>query len=544
MSKVAQYLNEHLQGEVTTNENIRRVFSRDGSVLHIVPDMVVYPRSTSDIRKVARFSWQLAEKGHKLPITTRGGGTDTTGAAIGDGVILNMFSHLNTIFEVDQKQKLVRVQPGVTFKALNDALRLHNLYIPSFPASQAYSTIGGAIANNATGIMSGKYGSTGEWVYQLEVILSNGDVLQTGRQNKRDVSKKRGLQTFEGEIYRNIDHLISDNTGLIDSLSADIRDNVGYNILEVKKRDGSIDLTPLFVGSQGTLGIISEIIMKAEVLPAGPPLVVALAFSDHESTRDALDALRSLDPSILELIDGRLFEAAQVRGKRYDFYKEALDQGEVAAVVIVEYDNPGDHAKKKIAKKIAKMFDPQSVYVRIERDSIKAAELQALKTVTDLSLLPDKPELSAPPLMEGAYVPPERLEDFAKTLKSLESKLHVELPLCGHAGDNVYYTRPLLDFSKVGDRQKVFRLLAEWSTLVAAHGGALISENGEGRLKAAFAYTELDDDIKGLHTSVRDIFDPLGIMNTGVKQAIDPKKLAENLRSDYDGSDFAVYGVN
>ncbi len=541
-SKVAQYLNEHLLGEVTTNEHVRKQYATDGSVLRIVPDMIIYPRTTSDIRKVARFSWQLAEKGHKLPITVRGGGTDQTGAAIGSGVILDVRAHMNTIFELDVKQRLVRVQPGVTFKALNDALRLQGFRIPSYPQSQAYSTIGGAIANNAGGVLSGKYGATGEWIHQLEVILSNGEVLQTGRVSKRDLNKKKGLQTFEGELYRNVDNLLTDNASLIEKLAVDGRDNAGYNVVDVSRRDGSVDLTPLVVGSQGTLGIISEIIMKVQPIPEYP-LVGALAFPDHDAARDALDVLRALDPSVLELIDGRMFEAAADRGKSYAFYDEAVDQGGVAAVVVVEYDQQGEYAKKKITKKIEKLFEKQQAYIALERKPETGDELRALVQASVLPLLPEKPEQSVPQILEGAYIPQERLEDFAKAVETLETKNHVALPLCGHAGEHIYYVRPQLDFHKVGDRQKVFKLLAEWSAAVFAHGGSLIGMSGEGRLKAAFAYKDLDDDVKELYTSIRDLFDPLGFLNTGVKQAVELKKLAGDFRADYDGSDFAQYAV-
>ena len=542
-SKVAQYLNEHLLGEVTTNDHVRKQYASDGGVLHIVPDMVIYPRTTSDIRKVARFSWQLAEKGHQLSITPRGGGTDQTGGAIGSGVILDVRAHMNEIFEIDVKQKLVRVQPGVTFKTLNDALRLHGLCIPTYPQSHAYSTVGGAIANNASGIMSGKYGTISEWIHQIEVILSNGEVLQTGRVSKRDLNKKKGLQTFEGEVYRSVDNLIADNDALIDSLAIDGRDNAGYNLVDTKRRDGSIDLMPLIVGSQGTLGIISEVILKTQPI-AEQPLVGALAFTDLDAARDGLDILRSLDPSVLELIDGRVFESAAKHGKSYQFYKDALDQGNVAAVVYVEYDQSGDHAKKKAAKKIQKAFEEQPVFVALERDKEKSDDLRILLQAPMLSMLPDKPEFSTPPILECAYVPQERLEDFMKAVKEMESKNHVELPLCGHAGEHTYYARPELDFHKVADRQKVFKLLAEWSVLVAAHNGSLIGMSGEGRLKAAFAYRDMDQDVRDMYKAVRDLFDPMGFMNSGVKQAVELKTLAGNLRNDYDGSDFAKYGAS
>jgi FAD/FMN-containing dehydrogenase len=110
MSKVAAYLQEHIQGEVSTNSAILTALGRDMGVLEITPEMAVYPRVTSDIRKVARFSWQLAEKGHVLPITIRGNGSDQTGGAIGKGISIVTPAHMNTVFELDPKQKLVRLQ--------------------------------------------------------------------------------------------------------------------------------------------------------------------------------------------------------------------------------------------------------------------------------------------------------------------------------------------------------------------------------------------------------------------------------------------------
>jgi len=113
MSKVAAYLRGHLAGEVSTRTDVREALSTDLGVLKIKPEMVIYPRTTNDIRKVCRFAWQLANKGHVLPVTVRGAGTDTTGAAIGKGVALVTTAHMNKIFEYDAKQKLVRYSLGL-----------------------------------------------------------------------------------------------------------------------------------------------------------------------------------------------------------------------------------------------------------------------------------------------------------------------------------------------------------------------------------------------------------------------------------------------
>jgi len=539
MNKIAQYLNEHILGEISTETNVRQAFSTDASVLTVTPEMVAYPRTTNDIRKIARFSWQLAEKGHVLPLTSRGGGSDETGGAIGKGVIVNMTAYMNTIFELDLRQKLIRLQPGVTFKALNDALALQGLHVPSAPASAAYSTIGGAIANNASGMLSGKYGATDAWVHQLEIVLSNGDVLQTGRISKRELNRKKGLQTFEGEIYRQVDNLINDHKEIIDNLAVDVRDNSGYSgIAKVKNRDGSFDLAPLFAGSQGTLGVISEVIMKADFV-SKQQAVVAVAFDTTDAARDALDILAQFDPSLLEMVDGALFEDALSRGKNYSFYNDAKDGGKVGAIIIFALDDSSERIQKKKLKKARKLLETAGAFVRMASNEPDRLELMALRDVSFVGLNPQDDELSGPPLLDGAYIPRGRFEEFSRAVDELGKKHHSELHLYGHVLDGVLYTRPAFNLHKIGDKQKLFKLLGDYAAIVAAHGGHLIGEAAEGRIKAPFAYKDLDDGVIELYGAIKDVFDPQGILNPGVKQPAELKSLVGMLRSEYSLAKFA-----
>jgi FAD/FMN-containing dehydrogenase len=538
MNKITQYLNEHILGEVTTDANVRKALSTDASVLTITPEIVAYPRITNDIRKIARFSWQLADKGHTLPITPRGSGTDQTGAAIGKGLVIDTTAHMNTIFELDAKQKLIRLQPGVNYKTLNDTLALHGLQIPAYPASYAYSTIGGAIANNSSGILSGKYGATGSWVHQLEVVLANGDVLQTGRISKRDLNRKKGLQTFEGEIYRQLDNLIADNSGVLDKLDGDIRDNVGYNgIVDVKRRDGSFDLAPLLFGSQGTLGIISEVIMKADFFSRHQLVALAVCES-YDHARDALDDIVPHDPSILEVIDGHLFKEAKRRGKKYAFQADIADE-KLGAVVLFALDDLSERVQKKKLKKIQKALRKKDLSLTVAIDEQSRLELLAVRDVSYVATHPDGDKESAPPLFDGAHVPLARFEDFSKAVHKLATKYDTDMPIYGHALGGIFYARPVIEMHKVTERQKIFKLLSDYSTIVAAHNGHLIGEAAEGRLKASFAYKQLDDDIVKLYEDIKKLFDPTGIMNPGVKQAGELKAVVSSLRTEYDMSKFA-----
>ena len=166
MNKLAQYLNQHLLGEVATDDSVTNKFATDGSILTIQPEIVAFPRRTNDIRKLLRFAWQLAEKGHQLPVAARGAGTNITGAALTNGVVVSLTEHMNKLLEYDPKQRLVRLQPGVRVGELQNALFLQGVTIPALQGIDESATIGGVIADGWTTT------DINSWVEQIEVVLN------------------------------------------------------------------------------------------------------------------------------------------------------------------------------------------------------------------------------------------------------------------------------------------------------------------------------------------------------------------------------------
>ncbi|HSH18793.1 MAG TPA: FAD-binding oxidoreductase, partial [Candidatus Saccharimonadales bacterium] len=310
MSKVAQYLQEHVTGEVMTSPDARRYFATDGSIFALLPALVMYPQHENDIRKTARFTWQLAERGRVIPITPRGAGTDQGGAALGAGIMMALPAHMNRIVEFDSKTGVVVVEPGINYAKLQQTLHTHGRFLPPFPASYEYSTLGGAVANNAAGEKTVKYGSTLDYIRSLRVVLANGEVIETYRLSKRELGKKLGLATFEGEIYRAVDALLDEHKTTLENMRLSVTKNAaGYNLLDIKRKDGSFDLTPLFVGSQGTLGIISEITLETE--PYNPQTTLIAAYFDSlDDMQAAVEQLNSKvdSPSALEMVDKHLLE--------------------------------------------------------------------------------------------------------------------------------------------------------------------------------------------------------------------------------------------
>ena len=526
MNKIAHYLNTHMLGEVIVTPGVLAAYTTDASVLHYSPDMVAYPRATSDIRKIARFAWQLAEKGHTLPLTVRGAGTDTTGGAIGPGMIIATMPHMNRIFEYDAGQKLVRLQPGVSVNALSNALALHGTAVPELRWDHQMASVGGGIAAQRTAL---------DYVDQLEVVLANGDVLQTKRLSKRELEKKKGQQNFEGEIYRGVDALIEDNPDLIDGMvhDDDRLDHEGYAGLEaVKDKHGSFDLTPLFVGSQGSLGFISEMILKADFVNQSPAMVVA-AFAERAGARDALDIIDDIDPTAVEYIDGSYFEAAALAGKSYRFYEEAKEQfGSVAVVVVVTINDFNERNRLRKMKKLQTRLKPLGAHVVGDGD-LQNSDLRSIGSVTYWLLNPEKADFSSPPVLDGMYVPMNHFDAFTDGLDALMKHHHVALALYGRPQDELWYVRPLIRMAATADKQKLFKLTSELSALVKKHGGSPFGAAGDGRLGAGLRIeTDREAD---LFRKLKDIFDPHGTLNPGVKHDTTPRDLARQLRSDYGG---------
>jgi FAD/FMN-containing dehydrogenase len=532
-SKVAHYLQEHLIGEVMTSADARRYFSTDGSILTTVPAVVVYPRNENDVRKVTRFTWQLAERGRVIPITARGSGTDQAGAAIGNGIMLVFPAHMHRILELDDKSGVVVVEPGVNYGKLQQTLHTHDRFLPPFPASLEYSTIGGAVANNASGEKSVKYGSTRDFVKSLRVVLANGEVIETGRLGKRELNKKLGLATFEGEIYRALDSLIEENQEVIDKMRLSVTKNAaGYDLADVKRGDGSFDLTPLLVGSQGTLGIVTEVALETESYNPMTTLLVA-QFDDLEKAQGAVLELRDLPemPSAIEMVDGQLLGV--VDSINPNLLKDVIAKPYPKVVLLVEFDNPSERAQKKLTKKAHKILEGRAVSVQVETEPLKQELLWKIRHSAATAVAHGDGGAKALPLIEDGVVPPERFREYLEGVYQLFERSHLQAAIWGHAGDANLHMQPFLDLSQVGDRQKAFRLLDEYYNLVISLGGSTSGEHGDGRLRAPYLQKLYGPEAYALFTKVKQIFDPYGTLNPGVKLNVSMDSVKQMLRSTY-----------
>lgn len=516
-----------------TGADARRYFATDASIFSLPPAIVVYPRNENDVRKTARFTWQLAERGRVIPMTARGLGSDMSGAAIGNGIMLVFPAHMHKILEIDGKSGDVSVEPGLNYGKLQQTLNTHNRFLPPYPASLEFSTIGGAIANNASGERSVKYGSTRSFVKRLRVVLANGEVIEVRKFSRRELNKKLGLNSMEGEIYRQMDTLLEENDELIQKSVIPVSKNsAGYCLSEVTKKDGSFNLIPLLVGSQGTLGIVTEATLETK--PSNPSTTLVVAFIDDLKTaQEIILELRgfSESPATIEMVDSNMLEF--VHAQNPSLLKDLVEPPFQKLALFIEYDNSSDRQQKKMIKRTTKLLNQYQTPHRIETNPEQKEQLwkirQAAATVLSHSVAGAKPL----PVIEDGVVPVERFQEFLEGVYGLFKSLKMPVSVWGHAGDANLHVQPLLDLSQIGDRQKLFRLSEDYFALILRLGGSTTGQHGDGRLRAPFLEQLYGPEMYALFQQVKKIFDPYLTLNPGVKTGVNLEDIKPLLRQEY-----------
>ncbi len=534
MNKVAHYLQEHLIGEVFTSPDTRSYFSTDGSIMRIVPSIVVYPRNENDMRKTARFAWQLAERGRVIPITARGMGTDVGGASIGSGICIVFPAHMHKILELDPKSGIVAVQPGANFGKMQQTIHTHGRFVPVYPQSIEYTSVGGAVSNNCSGERSGKYGSAKEYVKGLRVVLANGELIETGRISKRELNKKIGLASLEGEIYRTIDALIEDNKDVIKNLPPLPRVNsAGYAIADVKRKDGSFDLTPLIVGSQGTLALISEIVFNSEAYNPETNVMTA-TFASRSSALDAAEELSKMSdiPAVIDFVDKHLLE--DINRINPQLLKEVIETPLPEMLLYVEFDDDSTRQQKKLAKKARKIIEKHNGFLAIANEEHDIDRLKSVRDSAATMWTHVEGSARALPIIDDAAVPLKQLGALLAGIdEMMQRNNQVIYAVSGSALSGTVRVLPHLDMSQIGDRQKVFKYIEEFYTLVISLGGTISTDHGDGRLRGSMLVNQYGENVVELFGLIKKAFDPYGIMNPGVKIGSTIEDMKLTIRADY-----------
>lgn len=524
MGKIARYLNQLTIGNTFDSPEILEMYSTDRSVLKIKPKAVALPESTEDVRKLMRFCHQLATKDIKLPVTVWGSGLDETGAGLSNGLIVST-EKMNKLLEADKRERLVRVQAGITLKELNTALSINGLTLPIGGHDQ--ETIGGLISNCPADIYSGKYGGIMRYVERIEVVLPTGDTIQTDWMSSRTVARIAQEKTAEGGIYKKLNALYKKNEKLIEELRKNKHESRGYAKIGFACRQKSFDLMPLFFGSQGTLGIITEVILRTVPIEAKTSRVVA-TFEKFEDAKKYLDFANALTPLELNIYDMNVARSAEDSGKKLGINTEKFEGG---FVVFTKFDKRNNARLNKVAAYKKNLPKNTQIFIESPKNESMLNEFENSLT----SFLNQVRSGERVPLATDFYLPPENLGRFLEDLKVLEKSLKLDLALYGSYSACNYSLRPKFDVEDEKFLKRAVAFIRATNFIINREGGSISGGSPEGRVKALVSGANMGDDEKKLYAAIKDIFDPDGIMNPNVKLGADPRFTLSHFRTTVSG---------
>ncbi|HUC20032.1 MAG TPA: FAD-binding oxidoreductase, partial [Candidatus Polarisedimenticolaceae bacterium] len=343
-------LRTRLDGSVTDAKDVRQYFATDGSAFSAMPAAVVYPRHSDDVQAAAAYAHEQAGAGKGFSLIGRGKGSNRSGGVLGNGAIVVFPAYMNRVTRLTKDT--ISVQPGVAVDAVQMVLHTQGRTLAAY-SGEHYSSMGGVVATNKGGPRSLKYGTVATIVKRLKVVLDDGSIIETRRLSRREVERKKGVMTREGAIYRDIDGLLQDHSGLLKEAELDTKRNTaGYRLAAVRGSGGSMDLSQLFIGSQGTLGLITEITLDTARYESRTNLVTGY-FDTIEAAGEAILRLLKLNPSRIEFIGNQLLDA--LYSYQPQLVSGLLPEKPPKLVVMVEFDNTS-HLRQNIQGRRAEVF--------------------------------------------------------------------------------------------------------------------------------------------------------------------------------------------
>jgi anaerobic glycerol-3-phosphate dehydrogenase C subunit len=528
-SKIQEDLRGLITGEVQCDDIARQLYASDASIYQMRPLGVVRPRSTEDVAACVRY---CAE--HAIPIHPRGSGTGLAGESLGEGLVLDFSRYMRKTLWSDATS--VRVQPGLTLGQLNRQLATRGRTFGPDPATGEVTTLGSVISVDAAGSHSLRYGQASDYVRSMQVVLSDGTILELGREQlpgfRLPGSARADIPTNPADVRRR--ELISQLAGLIrrhghlieKCRSKYALDRAGYRLSGLLTLT-HLNLTKLLCGSEGTLALVTEMTLESVPLPRNKAVLLGF-FSRLESAARAAYELRQFRPRACDLLDRRLMSLARDTDPRYDTMIPLA--AEAALLIETDGENPAAAAAALEQIHVHLRKGPYGLGGAIHTTDPAECELlwQLSRRVTS-TLYRLKGSTRAVPVIEDMAVPPERLAEFLVVLQNTLKKYQVTASLFAHAGHGQLHVRPFLDLSQSQDVRTMRSLAQDVYQQVFAVGGTVSGEHAAGLSRTPFLPLQFGE-LYTVFREVKRMFDPQNIFNPGKIVGDDPYLIVRNLR--------------
>lgn len=522
-------LSKIFKGELDNSDETREFYSHDASLFELRPQIVAYPKNTDDIKSIVSFVSKNKAAYPELSITPRSRGTDMSGAAIGESIVLDVSKHMTALYDVTPEA--ASVQSGMLYKDFDIETLKHGSILPSYTASRDLASVGGMVNNNSGGEKSLEYGKTDNFVNELKIVLSDGNEYTVKPLNRDELNAKMSQDDFEGNVYRQTFELLDKNYDEIKAAAPKVtKDSTGYHLWNIWDRDtGIFDLTKLFVGAQGTLGITTDLQLRLVPKAAHSGTLVCYMHT-MDNLGEVIPAVLAHKPASFESFDDntlwlsfKFFFLFITKLGLWTWIKTALQllpdglmilKGVPKLILLIEFTGATpEEVKKKVHE--AKLDLKRFGFTYMEEDGTEAKSRKFwLMRRESFNLLRKKiKDKHTAPFIDDFVVPPERLTEFLPQLRAIIVKYKLFATIAGHMGDGNFHVIPLMKIEDPTERAKFKPAMTEVNNLVISYGGSVSGEHGDGLIRGPWLEQMYSPSVLGYMKEIKQLYDPQNIFN-------------------------------
>lgn len=518
------------KGDIDTSARKLDEYSHDASLFEIRPELVVAPIDTKDVERLVGVVAQLKPSMPNLSLTARSAGTCMSGGAINDSIIVDFKKFFKTISHVSQTE--TTLQPGVYFRDLETQTKKLGVMMPTYPASKDLCTVGGMVNNNSGGEKSLEFGKTDSFVNSLEVVFADGKKRVVKPLTKTELMKKIKQKDLEGQIYKQMYELVTKHQDVLERAKPTVhKDSTGYHLWDVWEEEREIfDLTKVIVGSQGTLGLTTNINFKL-VPEAKHSGTLVIFLKDISKLGRIINRVLKEKPATFEGFDNytlvlsiKLFFSFHKLLGWKETAKLALQlipsamllfRGIPKMVLLVEFNG---ETPEEVAKKIRDCrsnlaeFKQMMLFEEDETEA-KARKFWIMRRSSFQLLRSKVKDKHTAPFIDDLVVDPKYLPYFLPKIRKIIKKYKLFATIAGHMGDGNFHIIPLMTLDDPKERAKLQPAMKEVNDLVLSYKGSLSGEHNDGLIRGPWLDKMYSPTVLGLMKETKQIFDPQNIFN-------------------------------
>ncbi len=529
-------LQKSISGEIHTDEETIASHSKDASLFKVTPKAVIFPKDAKDVMTVVKYVGDNKKEDPTLSITARSAGSCMAGGSLNESIILDGMQHMGGIinFEGEGENSSVTVLPGTFYRDFEKETLARNLILPCFTASKNLCALGGMISNNCAGEKTLRYGKMENFVEKLNVVFADGNEYEVKPLSKSELDQKITQGDFEGEIYKKIWNIIDTNRDLIIAAKPHVSKNsAGYYIWNVWDEEKQIfNLNKLLVGSQGTLGIVTQ--AKLRLIPIKNETKLFVIFlPDLTKVSEVVNEILPLDPESIESYDDATMKLAvkffpeMVKTMKAGFLKimwEFIPEAEMIItggipklILLVEF------TEKTMEEVDAKISDLEN---RVEKFGFKthiveskdeAEKYWSIRRESFNLLRKHVHGRRTAPFIDDVIVEPKYMPEFLPRMREILDSYGLTYTIAGHAGNGNFHIIPLMDMHDAKNVEAIMEVSEKVYSLVGEYHGSITAEHNDGIVRTPYLHKMYSKEILDIFQQIKNVFDPENIFNPGKK---------------------------